>query len=344
MNLIAGRNCRFLRTPHGTVVSGAAGAEWGHPWSISMLWEERDGAKAGEPLAEWRAYFRPGFVNGRDAFISMPAGWPAVGAKGQQVPLTGVFSEDEHDGALPYLVLSGWRNPVSSGGLATSGETLRALPGEGYPDYFAELGVKPAVKGGDALRGGAEEEFDPLRTREIRAMDIVLAQPRIGTRVDVVELATLVDGQSQAFQTAFVSAYFAATGGRARLRAASKYTPPVQQSKQQLWGMLLRDNDPQVDEFFMATVYMVSQPDAGSEAEPDHTWEPHVKHRCWWNLSYATNAAQPAPTSDPLRLVTGLALGLADAIFAQILTPANPQYAEVEAFFNQANTAGKFWT
>src|ERR1041385_1878140 len=65
--------------------------------------------------------------------------------------------------------------------LTVSGEVI-AAPSEGYPKFFEKLGVKPAAKGGDVTKPGAlEGEFDETRTREIRAMDVVLSKARIGT-------------------------------------------------------------------------------------------------------------------------------------------------------------------
>ena len=78
---------------------------WRHPWFIDARYEFKD-----DGTGEWRAFIRPGFVNGRDGYITMPADWPDgkppedETASRHDVPLT--------DDPAPYLVLGGWRNPL----------------------------------------------------------------------------------------------------------------------------------------------------------------------------------------------------------------------------------------
>ena len=90
------------------------------------------------------------------------------------------------DDPTPYLVLGGWRNPLTPASVSASlsGQII-ASAAEGCPKFFEKLGVKAAAKGGDVTKAGAlEGEFDETRTREIRAMDVVLSKARIGTRLD----------------------------------------------------------------------------------------------------------------------------------------------------------------
>ena len=46
----------------------------------------------------------------------------------------------------------------------------------------------------------------------------------------------------------------------------------------------------------------------------------------------------------PLRLVTGLALGVADTLINGLLSPLNDANAEVSAMLNAANFSGRYWT
>ncbi len=113
-----GRPLRGVRVdtkdqPNGVIVSGDASASWRHPWFIEARYEFKD-----DGTGEWRAFIRPGFVNGRDAHITMPADWPdrqSPRIRDPQlidVPLT--------DDPAPYLVLGGWRNPLMPDSVSAS--------------------------------------------------------------------------------------------------------------------------------------------------------------------------------------------------------------------------------
>ena len=139
----------------------------------------------------------------------MPADWPDgkapedETAKPHDVPLT--------DDPAPYLVLGGWRNPLmpDSVSASLSGQIIAAAA-EGYPKFFEKLGVKPAAKGGDVTKPGAlEGEFDENRTREIRAMDVVLSKARIGTRLQIDVHDPLLDAQTESISTVFLNDYAA---------------------------------------------------------------------------------------------------------------------------------------
>jgi hypothetical protein len=336
---LRGINCALSPRAGGVVVSGEAHSRWRHPWHISARWEFKD-----DGTGEWRAFVRPGFVNGRDAHIAMPADWPDGeppedgSTADRDVPLT--------DEPTPYLVLGGWRNPLMPAGVSASlsGQIIAAAA-EGYPKFFEKLGVKAAAKGGDASKPGAlEGEFDETRTREIRAMDVVLSKARVGTRLQIDVHDPLVDAQTASISTVFLNDYLRATGGRAKLRAVAKYQPPEEQSLALMYGTLLNAGDAQYDELKMATVWIVSPPDAGPDDEPDETWTPYPQHFVFWNLQHAARLIPPAKPDEPLRLHTGLAGGIGDRINDAILSFVNDRNAEAAAFFGQADARGIFWS
>ncbi len=336
---LRGVRCATSPRPDGVIVSGEARSGLRHPWFVTARREfKEDGS------GEWRAFIKPGFVNGRDAHISMPADWPEGkppedGATADRdVPLT--------DDPVPYLVLGGWRNPLmpASVSASLSGQIIAAAA-EGYPKFFEKLGVKPAAKGGDVTKPGAlEGEFDETRTREIRAMDIVLAKARIGTRLNIDVHDPLLDAQTESISTVFLNDYLRTTGGRARLRAVAKYVPPQEQSLALMYGTLLNAGDAQYDELKMATVWIVSPSGATTEDEPDETWTPYPQHFVYWNLQHASRLIPPSAPSPPLRLHTGLAGGVGDRINDALLSFVNDSNAEAEAFFNQADARGTFWS
>ena len=336
---LRGVRCATSPRPDGVVVSGDAHSLWRHSWFINARYEFKD-----DGTGEWRAFIRPGFVNGRDGYITMPADWPdgtppeATAASEHDVPLT--------DDPTPYLVLGGWRNPLmpDSVSASLSGQII-AAPAEGYPKFFEKLGVKAAAKGGDVTKAGAlEGEADETRTREIRAMDVVLSKARIGTRLNIDVHDPLLDVQTESISTVFLTDYLRTTGGRAKLRATAKYQPPEEQSLALMYGTLLNAGDAQFDELKMATVWIVSPPDAGDDAEPDETWTPYPQHFVFWNLQHASRLIPPKSPSEPLRLHTGLAGGVGDRINDALLSFVNDSNAEAEAFFNQADARGIFWS
>jgi hypothetical protein len=246
----------------------------------------------------------------------------------------------------PYLVLRSWRNPLASGGIeATASGTIVAQAAEGYPPFFAKLGVKPAAIGGDISTAAAlEPEDDSARTREIRATDIVLAKPRIGTRLDIRVGDPLIDAQTQLIDAVFVNDHLRSTQGRARLRATSKYVSEQDQSLPLMYGTLLRADDPQFDDLHIATVWIVSPPDVEADAQPDHTWTAYPQHFVFWNLNHATRILPPSAPQPPLTLRTGLAGGVGDRINDALLSFINDSNAEAHAFLNQADARGRFWS
>ena len=329
---LRGVRCATSPRPSGVIVSGSASSMWRHPWFVTARYEFND-----DGSGEWRAFIIPGFVNGRDAHIAMPADWPEKGADARDVPLT--------DEPAPHLVLDGWRNPLvpASVSASLSGDII-AAPAEGYPPYFAKLGVKPAAKGGNVTKPGAlEGEADETRTREIRAMDVVLSKARIGTRLNIDVHDPLLDAQTESISTVFLNDYLRTTGGRAKLRAVAKYVPPEEQSLALMYGTLLNAGDAQYDDLKMATVWIVSPPGAASDDEPDETWTPYPQHFVFWNLQHASRLIPPKAPSEPLRLHTGLAGGIGDRINDAMLSFVNDSNAEAEAFFGQADARGIFW-
>lgn len=328
-----GMHCILSEQDEGIIINGEWLGQWAHPWQVSCSYEFAE-----DGTGTWVAQLRPGFVNGRDAHMAMPEGWPEKGLPARDVPLT--------DEIEPYLPLAGWRNPLTPAGIsATLGGDIVYSAGEGYPPFFATIGVKPAAKGGTLGKtGAAEAEHDPRRTREIRAMDIVLSKPRPGTRLDVGVGEAIVEARIEKLDYVFVNDYVRLTEGRAKLRATSKHRPIPEQDLQGLYGTLLSAGDPQFDELKIATVWMVSPPDTPSDAVPDHTWTPMSQHFVFWNLMHATRVIPPKAPLPPLQLFIPLAGGIAQPIINGILSGINDRFAELSAFFGKGDTRGKFWS
>lgn len=327
---LAGLNCSLDQTANGTVVSGHASGEWKHPWQVRC-----SAGTEGTGKPQWRAKVRPGFVNGRDATIGMDdlddRGKPT--GRLIQTPLTG------EDG--PSLALETWRNPLASAGIAESGA---ALPGEGYPKYFEQIGVKPAIGGAPNSFSPAPEQ-DPERTREIRACDIFLWTPRVSATTRVSILEPLVDQQAVDLKTSLnTTALFRARadGSYYQLKLLPKWTPPKEPTMlDRLLGIY---DEPQSDELKIATVWIVSPPDASPDAEPDESWTPYVQHFVFWNLMHAPRRPPLIVPQKPIRFFLPLLAGAAQPIIDSILTPLNDAYAAVSYALQDASYKGEFWS
>ena len=337
--LFPGPGLKVLRTRNGTMVMADPNFEWQHPWWMTGLWEEQKVVPRGgkKKSAEWHFYVKPGFVSGIPAAVDM------MQADGT-VKETYLTEQDQ-----PYLFLKTWRNPIQSAGYSasTSGDLIR-LPGEGYPKFFADLGVRSADLG---THGDAKKQFsatdDSWRRKELRAADIALVTGRMASSQEITLLSAPVDAQDFQISSTFRDTYSASHQKKYRLITVPKWTPPREPTAEERFdGSAV---EPSTDEVLIATVYMVSQddPDGGEDAVPDGTWTPYVKYaqHGFWNLNHAAanpeiNWTQPST----LTLNTGLAGGIADPIFNLMLAANNDAYNQAVSYLNSISFAGMYWT
>ena len=108
--------------PRGVIVSGDANSLWRHPWFINARYEFKD-----DGTGEWRAFIRPGFVNGRDGYITVPADRPDGKAPedGSNNPHDVPLTDDTHRRAIDTLYPAGDYeseiNPEGEGGWTKAG-------------------------------------------------------------------------------------------------------------------------------------------------------------------------------------------------------------------------------
>ena len=331
--VVAGIGCETKQTSNGCILSGSGTGRWRHPWQVSARWRYDDSI---QPLGgQWVGMVWPGFVNAGDVTIEVER---ATGTKGETkrvpVPLT---DEDP-----PELELGGLRDPAAPAGVEASldGDVI-VKPGEGYPKFFEQIGVVPVAKGGKGLEA-LDSQPDPIRTRQIRACDVVLITPRLAARQTVDVRDPLTDAQSVDISTAFDNTALRNAKSAHWLIATAKWTPPVGPTDlDKLMGTAV---EPQTDEFKLATLWLVSPPNAGSDAVPDETWTPYPQHFVFWNLNHASRAQMPGAPPQPITLHTGLLGGIADSIFNELLSPVNDAYAQISAYLNAANFTGLYWT
>ena len=330
---IAGLGCKLKRTASGCGLSGSATTKWRHPWQLRPRWRHDSTLR---PLGGvWTAAVRPGFVNARDVSIEVrsnktgPDGQPST-----QIPLT--------DEAPPKLEFGAFRDPAGPGGLdASLSEEIIVKPGEGYPKFFEKLGVVPAAKGGKGL-GAMDAQPDPLRARQIRACDVALVTPRMATHQQVDVHDALTDAQSVSISTAFDNTAQRNAKSAHWLITTTKWQPPAHPTEEdKLMGTAV---EPQTDEIKLATLWLVSPPDTAFNAQPDETWTPYPQHFVFWNLNHASRAQMPSAPPEPITLQTGLLGGLADSIFAALLSPVNDAYAQVSAYLGAADFTGLYWS
>ncbi|MEQ1862987.1 MAG: hypothetical protein ABMA13_23950, partial [Chthoniobacteraceae bacterium] len=294
-----------------------------HAWQVSARWRPDDREPAG---GVWVAAIEPGFVNGRDVLLHDDE-------RGEAFPLT--------DDVPPEIAIRGWRDPAQPGGaVATADLELIVESAEGYPPFFDTIGVTPAARGGKGF-AALEGASDPDRTRQIRAVDVVLITPRIAARQQVDVLNPFTDQQAVQISTAFSDA---ALQRNARHRIGifgQQWTPPhAATPAEKLSGAAA---EPELDELLLATLYVVSPPAAGDDAKPDASWTAYPRHRVFWNLAHAARNETPKTAFTPITFFLPLAGGLAQPIISAILTPLNDAASLVYALLDSADFTGRYW-
>lgn len=322
-----GPGVRLAWTRDGVILSAEPRGQWRHPWWITPSWREDP---AIEPQrGEWVASIRPGFVNGRDVTI------PVAQDDGStiHVPLTAE--------PPPEITLGSFRDPTAPGGFGanTDGDLVTA-PGEGYPRYFESLGVKPPWLGGKL--GADAPEFDPDRTRQIRACDVVLITPRLGSRQIITVHDPFTTAQSVEIATEYLNGRVRSAPSRNYLVTLPKFTPLPERSALDLLSGTAVETEQ--DEMRIATVWFVSQPDVADDAPVDASWTPYAQYAAAWNLNHATRADPGRQPGAPISFHTGLAFGVADSLINFLLSGPNDLLNQVEAFLGAADYSGHYWS
>lgn len=267
----------------------------------------------------WEASILCGFVNGMDPLV------PGAGPDGEDVDLV-----DD-----PSIPLRGFRS----------------LPGEAepIPPFFAALGARGPgeniVFNNDTGAFIVEEE-DPeqLPPRLLVAMDFYLATARATFSSGAVEAdASGASGLVVDFFTTYNTDNLNRVGSRSRLMQAPKMPEKVPPDlSQRLMGNFSDDGE---DRQLISTVYFLSQPGA-TVPVPDSTWLPFVKHAKggFWNLSHSPRNNPVNIQIPPIRLHTGLAFGLGDALINGALAVGTAFADMVLNAILNTSTEGKYWT
>lgn len=295
--------------------------QWAHPWFTTCAWNPE--------ALRWEATIKPGLVNGRPPTVRVE-----VEDEVQDVPLTG----DLNLNLQPQLPLTSFRSlgtgVVSIGGTA-----------EPVPEFFKARGVADAVAiSEDDLDLGITERVEGLveeqeQKRQLRACDIVLHHQRLKTTVDWA-FGTGVDGVN----AQFIVGIGGSMGSGAYLRNTARFAPVAAPT---LDGRLDGSfEDDGIDSALMATVYLLSPPGAGPEAEIDETWQPFVKHALFWNAQYLVTAPQLTAPRQNLQLELG-GLGAtagAQLTVNQLLATNNDAANNALQFLSARLIEGRFTT
>jgi hypothetical protein len=121
----------------------------------------------------------------------------------------------------------------------------------------------------------------------------------------------------------------------------SKYKPIVEV---EMGNLLEGTADPEFDAIKIATIYFLSPPGFSPELPMDDTWTAFVKHDQFWNLAHAPQRIPDPTPIEPIRLITGLAAGIADPIFSSLLAPGNDAFNSALQVLRNRNLAGRFWS
>lgn len=266
-----------LLAPPGT-------AEFAHPWKTAVAWNAE--------RARFEAIIKPGLVNGRPPTIQA-----TINDEVRAVPLTD---------AQP-LALTSFRS-LGTGVVAIGGNA------EAVPPFFRARGVgEAAVITEDDLDLGIVDRVEGLvseneEKRQLRACDLVLHHQRPKTVVDWV-IGLGVDGTGAQFTVGIAGSM----GAGAYIRTTARFEPVTAPTLQGRLDGSFEDDG--IDSVLLATVYLLSLPGAGPEAEIDETWTPFVQHALFWNALYLTTAPQLPVPRQQLQLELG---GLGEPAGAQL--------------------------
>lgn len=210
---------------------------------------------------------------------------------------------------------------------------------ESVPEYFAALGVGAPPRldidiEGLSINVVQAAELTASR-RLLRAIDIVLTIPKPAASV----VAT-GSGPGAAIDVTLSTPTIAVLPS---LFTSRFWSPPAEafDIREQLAGGL---TDPTFVERRVGTVYFISPPDAPLESVPDLTWTPVVRQDMTYNRVLATRTDLDQLPRLSLSLVTGLAGGLADPIFAGLLDPINEADAAASLALSRASVRVEEWT
>ena len=319
--------------------------KWQHPWSIAPEWDEAAG---------WVLRMTPGFVNGVDPEVDVPASLAGkrtldrieaeTGKRPEkEQPVTGWLTEAPRIACNFTRIIGKGSNPEA---VSVNDAGIPVFQFEGVPEFFYPFGVTPeeVVFTGNLNSGIQLVETDVTKEKEsppiLRAVDVVLYVDRFAAKVDILRGSDTGDS----YTALYFQTFGRTTPAKERpwLRTQAKYAP---RAAVDIGDFLQEASEMETDAVKIATIYLLSPKGTAAEAEPDATWIPFVKHAHFWNLAHAPAFLPDTRQFEPLRIRTGLiGGGLADQIFARLLAPLNEGLSVATALALQKDFSGRFWS
>ena len=304
---------------------------WRHPWHTRCRWSaDRE---------RWEADIFPGLVNALDPFVTLP--WDEA-PEATRARLEQTSSVDAWLSERPLLPLASFRSIGGDAGPLGVGEG-GTLSYEGVPEFFQARGVPPPVQvstGAEGVSTAIQGLLDAGEgARLLRACELVLYLDRQATRTQWTTGAG-VDGTFAQFEVTTFQRPGASERGR--IQARSNWTPPRAGSDRDLLAGDWEESP--VDELRLATVYFLSVPDAPVGSVPDGNWAPFVQYERWWNFHHAVNRLEPPLGRVDLRLQTGLAGGVGDAVNQFILAQVNDANSAAAQFLGRERLESRTWS
>lgn len=342
----AGTNATITRGPGGGFsVSLGQQREWQHPWQTKLWW-------LGD-LKQWVATVRPGFVNGRAPVVRTSAELAKSLAGRFYNGLITSRSGAADIARAAELAREGVAGLVADAVKLTDNPPI-TLPfrrlgfdsgggnGTAVPSFFRKLGVQESQPG-DPNNPAALKQAKK-GNRLLVAADIIVHQPRQALTSTVTFGPGLATGVSNVTQTLGVRS--AVPGDRLSVHATALWDSSDPSRINPLAGDY---EEPPYDERPVATVFLVSPPDAAAGSLPDGKWVPYVKHSLFWNLTHLAKTSLEVPQLDNAvgRLLSSVGLlGGGVASFAVILLIASLNDLTQNALnlITGHSMAGTWWT
>lgn len=267
---------------------------WTHPWSTRALWNAE--------RKRWEAIvIVPGSVNAIDPLVP-----------GQTV----VDGDTERPAGLcdfPRIPLTSWRSPIANG------EKLQA--------FFAAKGVRSLKSSGLVSGVGGftvVDSYQPessIPPRTLIACNLYLAKARATYKAVITE----VDGTGSSgvvfdYSVTYGTETLDRKGVRARLQTAAEF-PAIHKPTfaERLLGTYEDEGE---DRLSICNIFLLSPPNEEG-ITPDERWMPYVQHDEFWPLKHVSPITSPKVSPKPIRIFTGLAGGIGDSLFNQILSSQN---------------------
>lgn len=304
------------------------------PWKVRTRYDDKK--------TRWLASMLPGLVNAIPAAVSVPfVDCPSAAAqrilaeraaakKPRPNPQerVDVFLDEEPFFPLAFRRIGKGSAPDSVTGNPQSGNITGTF--EKVPEYFKRLGVRDANPNLLATDPSGETY------RLLAACDVVLEQPRVAL-VNQVSVGAVFDGS-----IVTVTPSFSIPPDRQpRIVANARFVPPNDNLTSFTDIFYGRFYDFPVDYALLATIYALSPYNPADETI-NQSWIIYVKQNIHWNLAHASRI-QEAVTVPRQTLFTGLAAGLGDLIFNEILANNNDWAQGVVNIYNQNRQRGKFY-